>query len=82
MDTEEPIPYAVVKVDGTKKYTSTDAKGYFSIDGLCSEKNTLIISCVGYANSTKEHEHDSNIHFYLTQKVTGLEEVTIQAQRT
>ncbi|UII75955.1 TonB-dependent receptor [Flagellimonas sp. HMM57] len=82
VDTKEPIPYAVVKVDGTKKYTSTNAEGHFSIDGLCSEKNTLIISCVGYADSTKEHEHDSNIHFYLTQKVTGLEEVTIQAQRT
>ncbi|MEM9001014.1 MAG: TonB-dependent receptor [Bacteroidota bacterium] len=80
-DTEEPIPYAVIKVSGTEKYTSTDIAGNFKIDGLCSKKNTLIISCIGYADSTKEHEHDSDIHFYLTQEVTGLEEVTIEAER-
>ncbi len=80
-DTEEPVPFAVVKVEGTEKYTSTDVEGNFKIDGLCSEKNTLIISCIGYADSTKDHEHDSELHFYLTQEVTGLDEVTIQAQR-
>ncbi|WP_350285979.1 TonB-dependent receptor [uncultured Croceitalea sp.] len=82
VDTEEPIPNAVVKVEGTEKYSSTNAEGYFKIDGLCSEKNLLIISCLGYSESAKDHEHDSAIHFYLTQKVTGLDEVTVQAQRT
>ncbi len=81
VDTEKPIPYAVVKASGTEKYTSTDLNGNFKIDDLCSEKNTLIISCVGYADSTKNHEHDSEIHFYLTQEVVGLDEVTIQAQK-
>lgn len=81
MDTEEPIPYAVVKVNGTEKYTSTNAQGHFKVDGLCSKKNTLIISCIGYADSAKEHEHDSELHFYLTQEVTGLEEVIIEAER-
>lgn len=82
VDTGESIPNAVVKVDGTEKYTTTDIGGNFEIEGLCSENNTLIISCIGYADSTKEHDHDSDIHFYLTQEVTGLEEVTIQAERT
>lgn len=82
VDTEEPIPYAVIRVKDTEKYTSTDVEGNFKIDGLCRKDNTLIISCVGYADSTKDHEHDSAIHFYLTQEVTGLDEVTIQAQRT
>jgi iron complex outermembrane receptor protein len=82
VDTEESIPYAVIRVKGTEKYTTTDVEGNFKIDGLCRKNNTLIISCVGYADSTKDHEHDSAIHFYLTQEVTGLDEVTIQAQRT
>ncbi|RNC90351.1 MAG: TonB-dependent receptor [Allomuricauda sp.] len=81
IDTKAPIPNAVIKVDGTEKYTTTDTNGNFKIGGLCSEKNTLIISCIGYADSTKDHEHDSELHFYLTQEVTNLEEVTIQAQR-
>lgn len=81
IDTDEPIPNAVIKIEGDEKYTTTDAHGNFKIDGLCSENNTLIISCIGYADSKKDHEHDSEIHFYLTQEVTGLDEVTIQAQR-
>ena len=81
-ETKEPIPYAVIKASGTEKYATSNLEGYFILKGLCSEKNTLIISCIGYADSRKEHEHDSEIHFYLTQEVTGLEEVTIQAQRT
>ncbi|MFP2997811.1 TonB-dependent receptor [Spongiivirga sp. MCCC 1A20706] len=81
VDTKEPIPDAVVKVKGTEKYAITNDQGSFKIEGLCSEKNTLIISCLGYAESTKNHEHDSAIHFYLTQEVRGLDEVTIQAQR-
>ncbi|GAA3514409.1 TonB-dependent receptor [Aquimarina addita] len=81
-DTEEPIANAIIKVKGKKKYTSTNAEGNFKIDSLCTKNNTLIISCVGYTDSTKDHEHDSAIHFYLVQEVTGLDEVTIQAQRT
>lgn len=80
-DTGEPIPYAVIKIERAKKYTTTDTEGNFKIDGLCSNRNTLEISCVGYGDSTKEHDHDSDIHFYLTQEVTDLEEVTIQAER-
>ncbi len=81
-NTEEPIPNAVVKVKGAEKYTSTNIEGNFKLDNLCTKNNLLIISCLGYTNSSKEHEHDSAIHFYLTQEITGLEEVTIEAQRT
>ncbi len=81
VDTNQPIPYAAIKVDGTDKYTTTDTDGKFKIEGLCSKQNTLIISSVGYSNSKKEHDHSSELQFYLTQEVTGLDEVTIQAER-
>ena len=81
-DTEAAIPNAVVQVVGLEKYTTTDKNGNFILNGLCSKRNMLRISCIGYADSTNEHDHDSEIHFYLTQEVTGLEEVTIQAERT
>ena len=81
-NTEEPVAYAVVKVKGTEKYTTTNAEGSFKIDNLCSENNVLIISCLGYTDSLIDHEHDSDIHFYLTQQVTSLDEVIIQAQRS
>ncbi len=79
--TDEPIPYAAVKVNGTAKFTSTDAEGNFTIDGLCSKSNTLFISSIGYADLTQDHENDSNATFYLIQKITGLEEVTVEAER-
>jgi iron complex outermembrane receptor protein len=80
-NTEAPIPNAVIKVKGAEKYTTTNAEGNFKIDDLCTKNNILIISCLGYTNSIKDHEHDSAIHFYLTQVVTGLNEVIIQAKR-
>jgi len=67
--TEEPIPNAVIKVKGIERYTTTSAEGTFKIDNLCTKNNVLIISCFGYTDSTEDHEHDSAIHFYLTQEV-------------
>lgn len=82
-ETKEPIPYATIRVTGTDNYTLTDQDGSFFIDDLCSDKNTLIVSCIGYSNVTTAHHHGhgSLPHFYLTQEVTGLNEVTVQAQK-
>jgi len=81
VDTREPIPYATIRVKDTEKYALTNEQGDFLIEGLCSDKNILIISCLGYTTSKREHEHDGHTHFYLTEEVTGLDEVTIQAER-
>lgn len=80
-ETNQPVPSAVIQVEGLEQYTTSDLDGNFKLEGLCSDKQTLIISCIGYADSTKDHEHDSEFHFYLTQEVTNLDEVTIQAER-
>lgn len=83
IETKEPIPYVTVKVKDSEKYVLTDEEGHFLINDLCSNTSILIISCLGYSDSTNEHhhEHGSLPHFYLTQKVTGLNEVTIKAQK-
>lgn len=80
-NTNEPIPFAVVKVEGAEKYATADEDGDFKIDGLCSKNNTLIISSLGYANSTIDYKEGSTTQFYLQQDVTGLDEVTIEAER-
>jgi len=83
-ETKEPIPYATVQVKNTEKYSITNEDGNFFIDKLCSDKNVLIISCLGYSKSTNEHHHvhdDESQHFYLTQDLTGLDEITIKAER-
>ncbi|MEM6894053.1 MAG: TonB-dependent receptor [Bacteroidota bacterium] len=80
-NTNEPVPFAVVKVDGSDKYATATAEGNFKIDGLCSKTNTLIISSIGFIELTVEHTGDANTTFSLNQEVTGLDGVTIQGER-
>jgi iron complex outermembrane receptor protein len=83
IETKKPIPYVTVKVRGTEKFTITNIDGEFLIEELCTDKNTLIISCFGYCNSVCEHnhQHGKSPHIFLTQDVLGLDTVTINALR-
>jgi len=84
IDTKEPIPYASVHVHGEEKFATTNFQGEFTIEGLCSEDYSLIISCFGYCDSIchHHHQHGRSSHFYLTQKVEKIETVLIEAERT
>lgn len=83
-ETKEPIPYASVKLSDDEKFTITNSEGEFSFDGLCSEENNLIISCLGYSDSIchHHHQHGKSPHFYLTQKVQKLTTVIINAEQS
>ena len=80
-NTNDPVPYAVVKVDGSDKYASANTEGNFKIDGLCSKNNTLIISSIGFVELTVQYEGEANPTFSLNQEVTGLDGVTLQGER-
>ncbi len=84
-ESKAPIPFATVILKNTEKYAITNSEGNFLIEDVCPEQYTLVISCLSYANLTSEHghghdAHDAHPHFYLTQELTGLEAVTIQAE--
>lgn len=83
VDTKKPIPFATIKVKGESKFTTSNLEGEFKIDNLCSEENTLIISCMGYCDTlcTHDHKHGHASHFYMTQKVLKLDEVVIEAEQ-
>ncbi|WP_435625570.1 TonB-dependent receptor [Flagellimonas sp.] len=82
-ETKAPIPYVTVRISNTDKYDITDQNGIYTIQGVCSETNTLIISCLGYSESEHEHHHDhgTSPHIFLTPTIVGLDEVTIQAEK-
>jgi len=82
-DSKEPIPFATVLVEKTGKYTQTDIDGNFLIEATCPDNYTLVISCVGYSSSSKEHHHQNGErpHFFLKEDFTSLQEVLIQAKR-
>jgi len=82
VETKEPIPFVSVVIREANKGTIANEKGEFFINGLCSQINTLIISCHGYCDSICEHNHQHGRvpHIYLTQKVINVSTVTIKAQ--
>jgi len=82
-ETNQPISYVNVEVLNAERFTTTNSKGEFEIKGLCTDSNTLVISCVGYSNSVCDyHNHDGKTsHIYLTEDVQELEMVTIQVKR-
>ncbi len=83
IETKEPIPFVTIQVKGTDRVVLSDIDGNFIIKNLCSEENTLIVSCFGYCDSECEdhHQHGKSPHIYLTQDVLNLESVTIEAER-
>tara|TARA_B100000809_G_scaffold130660_1_gene128487 strand:+ start:17889 stop:20303 length:2415 start_codon:yes stop_codon:yes gene_type:complete len=83
IETKEPIPYVSIKIKGEEKYGYTDIRGDFIIEYVCSDHNTLIISCNGYCDSVCEdyHQHGKSPHIYMTQDVLQLRDVTIHAKK-
>lgn len=83
IDTKEPVPYALVRIEGTSDYTITDIDGKFRFEGLCDKSHALIISCFGYCDTTcmDYHQHSKTPHFYLKQDVFELGQVTITTNK-
>lgn len=81
--TKEPIPFVSIKVKNSNKYATTNLKGEFSIENLCSAKNDLIIMCMGYCDTLCKSHHDSHEkqNIYLKQERTALDEVLLQSER-
>jgi iron complex outermembrane receptor protein len=82
VDTKKPIPFALVRIKGTDKSSMTNLEGEFKIDGLCSERNTLVISCFGYCDSICENHYQNGEmpQMFLTQNVHSIDQVTINIQ--
>lgn len=84
IDTKAPIPNVSVTVYDTDKSALTNSRGEFVITNVCSESNTLIISCIGYCHATCEnhHHHDESPHIYIAQDVSELEVLTIHTNHS
>ena len=78
--TNNPVPYATVKVTGKNIVATTGTDGGFSIS-LLSASATLDVSYVGYATqSIAVDDNDNNIIILLGQsKGSGLSEVVVTA---
>ncbi|MEN0006177.1 MAG: TonB-dependent receptor [Bacteroidota bacterium] len=82
-DTKEALPYVSVVVKGTQKFALTDEEGAFLIEEVCDPNSTLVISCLGYCDTTCQNYYESSDkpYIYLHKEVNALEAVTITAGR-
>ena len=83
-DTKEAIPYVQVILKGTQRFELTDIDGKFHIKDLCDESNALLITCLGYCDTTCQHFHESEDkpYIYLKKEVSALDAVTVTAERS
>lgn len=73
--TFSPLPYVNIQLKSIPKGTSTDSNGNFSI--LASEKDTLVLSLVGYERlEVALFDYEASV-IRLTEKVTELKPITI-----
>lgn len=83
IDSEEPLPYAVIQIEGSHLGAVADSLGRFRIDGICSNEVHLSIRYVGY--KTVVHHHDfyhSEPTIYLAPEEIALESVVIEKDRS
>ncbi|MEM6965002.1 MAG: TonB-dependent receptor [Bacteroidota bacterium] len=82
-DTKEQLPYVAVNVKGTESFSLTDLNGEFHLKDLCNSSSTLVISCLGYCDTTCQHayEHSEQPYIYLKKEKNYLKSITIKAER-
>ncbi|HAA17776.1 MAG TPA: TonB-dependent receptor [Cytophagales bacterium] len=81
VETEQPIPFATLLVEGTQKGVAADDQGAFVLDHLCEKEYNLIFSSVGYKTVKHHHDwHHGKIKIYLTPSVSTLESVVVEGE--
>ncbi len=75
-DKGNPVTGASVLIKGTNTGTSTDASGSFTIN-VRSDRNTLVVSYVGFAQQEVNIASQSNVTVTLAAENTSLNEVVV-----
>ncbi|GAB3331112.1 TonB-dependent receptor [Marivirga atlantica] len=81
----EAVPFATIQVKGTALGTATDEQGKFIIKNIPADKQTFIVSSVGY--KTKEINLDDSVQnndilFVIEAEQMNLNEVVVTGTRT
>ncbi|MEM1215821.1 MAG: TonB-dependent receptor, partial [Bacteroidota bacterium] len=83
-ETKETLPYAQIVVKGTQKFALTDVDGNFQLQQLCPSSSQVVISNLGYADTTYRVSYPSNdqVTIYLEKQISALDAVTVTAARS
>ncbi|MEO1256270.1 MAG: carboxypeptidase-like regulatory domain-containing protein, partial [Bacteroidota bacterium] len=82
LETDEPLPYATIKILDTNMGSIADEEGYFIIDGICDQEIHLEVRFIGYKTIVHHHDfHHADPVIYMAADETLLESVIIEESR-
>ncbi|MTI21732.1 TonB-dependent receptor [Fulvivirga sp. RKSG066] len=82
-ETNEPLPFATVSVQGTEIADIASENGEFEISNICQKEIDLEVRFVGYKTVVHHHDfHHPNPTIYLAANETVLESITIEDYQT
>ncbi len=82
LETNEPLPFATIKIVGSEKGVICGTDGRFRIADICDEEVDLEIQYVGYKKLVHHHDfHHSDPIIYLAVDETLLESVVVEESR-
>jgi len=81
-DSQKPVPFANVFLEGTNVGTFTDAKGVYSLNNIAEGNYILVISSVGYEPGkllvSVKGEETTRIDFVIEESVVELPSIIVQ----
>ena len=84
-ETQEPVIYANIALEGTAYGGSTDVNGYFSLTQVPPGKYNLVVSYLGYETYTESVDVTATsmkaIKIFINKSSIDLEQVNISAER-
>lgn len=81
--TDEPLPFATIKIMGTEKGAISDNSGYFEIQNICEKEVHLEVRYLGYKTLVHHHDrHHPSPVIYLAPSKTELESVIVENSPT
>lgn len=82
-DTNEPLPFATVKIQNSNNGVVSDENGRFSLENICDVEVHLEVRFVGYKSIIHHHDtHHNDPTIYLAPEKTELESIIIEESRT
>ena len=81
-ETEKPIPFATVKIEGSGQGTVADEEGKFELRNICAQEAHLMVSHVGYKPIVHHHDaYHNDPQIYLAQDDQLLESIVVEDSR-
>ncbi|MEM8567852.1 MAG: TonB-dependent receptor [Bacteroidota bacterium] len=87
INTEEPLPFATVKVVGSEYGVVSDSEGNFILTNICADEVDLEAQFLGYKKATHHHDFykSDNVEmshtFYLSPEENVLESIVVEGDK-